>query len=150
MTYVGFEPTIPASERAKTVHAFDCAATVTGSRKTLRSGKYLSSQINFEQTQNYWVFGLCPSSDIPETREHNVSEPGSVSVLRWWGRRLLVISNKSSRGKWNIRVQFFCITVFKEIESKRYHEFVLEQEYSRINGGLLNTTDMTEEIKTLP
>jgi hypothetical protein len=28
---MGFEPTIPASERAKTVHALDCAATVTGS-----------------------------------------------------------------------------------------------------------------------
>jgi hypothetical protein len=28
---VGFEPTIPASERAKTVHALDRSATVTGS-----------------------------------------------------------------------------------------------------------------------
>jgi hypothetical protein len=27
---VGFEPTIPASERAKTVHALDSSATVTG------------------------------------------------------------------------------------------------------------------------
>jgi hypothetical protein len=27
---VGFGPTIPASERAKTVHALDCSATVTG------------------------------------------------------------------------------------------------------------------------
>jgi hypothetical protein len=32
-------------------------------------------------TQNYWVFGLCPSSGILETRKHNVSETGSVSVL---------------------------------------------------------------------
>jgi hypothetical protein len=31
---------------------------------------------------NYWVFGLCPSSGILETRKHNVSETGSVSVLR--------------------------------------------------------------------
>jgi hypothetical protein len=30
MPYVGFEPTIPASERAKTVHALDRSATVTG------------------------------------------------------------------------------------------------------------------------
>jgi hypothetical protein len=30
MPYVGFEPTIPASERAKTFHALDRAATVTG------------------------------------------------------------------------------------------------------------------------
>jgi hypothetical protein len=27
--YVGFEPMIPASERAKTVHALDCSDTVT-------------------------------------------------------------------------------------------------------------------------
>jgi hypothetical protein len=31
-------------------------------------------------TQNYWVFGLCPSSGVPKTREHKVSESGSVSV----------------------------------------------------------------------
>jgi hypothetical protein len=30
MPCVGFEPTIPASERAKTVHALHCSATVTG------------------------------------------------------------------------------------------------------------------------
>jgi hypothetical protein len=30
MPWVGFEPTLPASERAKTVHALDRAATVTG------------------------------------------------------------------------------------------------------------------------
>jgi hypothetical protein len=30
MSYVGFEPTIPASERAKTVHALDRSATVIG------------------------------------------------------------------------------------------------------------------------
>jgi hypothetical protein len=30
MSYVGFEPTIPASERPTTVHALDRAATVTG------------------------------------------------------------------------------------------------------------------------
>jgi hypothetical protein len=33
-------------------------------------------------TQDYWVFRLCPSSAILKTREHNVSENGSVSVLR--------------------------------------------------------------------
>jgi hypothetical protein len=32
--------------------------------------------------QNYWGFGLCSSSGIVETRKHNVSETGSVSVLR--------------------------------------------------------------------
>jgi hypothetical protein len=32
--------------------------------------------------QNYWVFGLCPLSGILKTKEHKVSETGSVSVLR--------------------------------------------------------------------
>jgi hypothetical protein len=35
--------------------------------------------------KNYRVFVLCPSSGIIETREHNVSETASVSVLRWEG-----------------------------------------------------------------
>jgi hypothetical protein len=30
MPFVGFEPTIPVSERAKTVHALDRSVTVTG------------------------------------------------------------------------------------------------------------------------
>jgi hypothetical protein len=34
-------------------------------------------------TQNYWVFGLCPSSCILKTREHNVLETGYVSILEW-------------------------------------------------------------------
>jgi hypothetical protein len=33
-------------------------------------------------TQNYCVFGLCPSSGVLETRKHDVSETGSVSVLK--------------------------------------------------------------------
>jgi hypothetical protein len=35
-------------------------------------------------TQNYWVFGLFPLSSILETRKHNISESGPVSIL-WWG-----------------------------------------------------------------
>jgi hypothetical protein len=34
------------------------------------------------KTQNYLVFGLCSLSGILETRRHNVSETGYVSVLR--------------------------------------------------------------------
>jgi hypothetical protein len=36
-------------------------------------------------TQNYWVFGLFSSSGILGTRRHDVSETGSVSVLRCGG-----------------------------------------------------------------
>jgi hypothetical protein len=27
-------------------------------------------------TQNYWVFGLCPNSDVVKTRNHDISETG--------------------------------------------------------------------------
>jgi hypothetical protein len=37
-------------------------------------------------TQNYWVFGLFPLPGILETRKHDVSETGSVSVFRWGGK----------------------------------------------------------------
>jgi hypothetical protein len=40
---------------------------------------------------NYWVLGRCPSSGILKTRKHNVSEIGSVSVLRSEGRHLLFL-----------------------------------------------------------
>jgi hypothetical protein len=36
-------------------------------------------------TQNYWVFAIFASSGILGTRKHNVSETGSVSVLRCVG-----------------------------------------------------------------
>jgi hypothetical protein len=36
-------------------------------------------------THNYWFLGLFPSSSIVENRKHDVSETGSVSVLRWGG-----------------------------------------------------------------
>jgi hypothetical protein len=47
-------------------------------------------------TQNYWAFGLNPSSGIVETRKHNVSETASVSALRFeWLK--LALSNVSNR-----------------------------------------------------
>jgi hypothetical protein len=33
-------------------------------------------------TQNYWDFGLCPSSGMLKAREHDISGTGSGSVLR--------------------------------------------------------------------
>jgi hypothetical protein len=33
--------------------------------------------------QNYWVFGLLPTSGILEHRKHDVSETGYVAVVRW-------------------------------------------------------------------
>jgi hypothetical protein len=42
--------------------------------------------LNRSTAQNYWVFGLFPSSGILETRKRDVSETGSVCVLRWEGK----------------------------------------------------------------
>jgi hypothetical protein len=37
--------------------------------------------------QSYWAyFGLYPSSGMWKTKDHNVSETESVSVLRWMGQ----------------------------------------------------------------
>jgi hypothetical protein len=35
-------------------------------------------------TQNYWVFGLCASSGIPETRKHKVTVTEPVPI-KWDG-----------------------------------------------------------------
>jgi hypothetical protein len=47
----------------------------------------LSLDQHIYYNQNYWVFGLFSSSDILETRKHDVSETGSVSVFRWRGEK---------------------------------------------------------------
>jgi hypothetical protein len=44
MSCVGFKPTIPTSERAKTVHALDRSATVTG---MLSLGAYLYLNVTY-------------------------------------------------------------------------------------------------------
>jgi hypothetical protein len=51
-------------------------------------------------TQNYWVFGLCPVSHILKTREHNISETGSVSILMWGGHTYSVGSLKAWVVQW--------------------------------------------------
>jgi hypothetical protein len=43
---------------------------------------FRSNENVMENTQDYWVVWTFPSSGILETREHDVSETGSVSVLR--------------------------------------------------------------------
>jgi hypothetical protein len=40
------------------------------------------SSMNIHYTQNHWVFVLCPSSGILNTRKQNVLETGSVCVFR--------------------------------------------------------------------
>jgi hypothetical protein len=51
-------------------------------------------------TQNYWVWGLCPAPGILETRKHKVSVTGSVSVLRGGGGGV-TYSVRSGRKGWS-------------------------------------------------
>jgi hypothetical protein len=47
-----------------------------------RGGCFSKRTKRHGDTQNYWGFGLFPSSGILRNRKHDVSETGSVSVLR--------------------------------------------------------------------
>jgi hypothetical protein len=51
--------------------------------------KVICTYIGVYNSENYWVFGLFPSFGILKTVKHNVSETGSVSVLRGRERHLL-------------------------------------------------------------
>jgi hypothetical protein len=56
MSSVGFEPTIPAFGRAKTVHALDRAATVIGSGVTLLSKQLQICQLFLTVTERGLYF----------------------------------------------------------------------------------------------
>jgi hypothetical protein len=66
-------------------------------QKSLHYGHFICNKLRILKASekcwtwagNYCVFGPLPSSGILETRKNNVSETGSVSVLRWGGRHLL-------------------------------------------------------------
>jgi hypothetical protein len=52
-------------------------------------------------TQKYWVSELCPSSIVLNTGKHNVSETGTISVLRWEGGDTLLGSlEKANLNHW--------------------------------------------------
>jgi hypothetical protein len=90
MPFVGFEPMIPASERAKTVHALDCSTTVTGAKH------YYSVEINGgELNSNSWVANTClvgkvvflNSDETNSSGEFNYETPRFVTVFtrgRYW------------------------------------------------------------------
>jgi hypothetical protein len=61
MPRVGFGPTTPVYERAKTVHALDRAATVIGSHLYLALYKYLPMTFNFITSLLFLIFFIiCP------------------------------------------------------------------------------------------
>jgi hypothetical protein len=70
-----------------------------------------------------WDFELCPMSSILKTWEHNTSETGSVSVLRWGGRHLLScvpyieLTSISDFGNWNLQFKKCCVLLFLEYQT---------------------------------
>jgi hypothetical protein len=70
----------PSNGRLFWLHSHDtnvCTCPTESERK--RNGDSFNC---YYYSQNYWVFGLLPSSGILENRKHDVSETGSVSALR--------------------------------------------------------------------
>jgi hypothetical protein len=57
-----------------------CCANHTEHASALCVGK-TNILITEHNTQNHWVCGLCPSSGVSKSRNHSVSETGTVSVL---------------------------------------------------------------------
>jgi hypothetical protein len=71
MPRVGFEPTIPAFERAKTVHALDSTATVIGSnsRQVIRISNLLVLKLQaMGRESNRTVVGSCTHLRDQQTR----------------------------------------------------------------------------------
>jgi hypothetical protein len=56
---------------------------------------------SFTTTQNSWISGLCPPPGILNTRKHDVSETGCVSVLRWGGGETPTLLGPLERAKGN-------------------------------------------------
>jgi hypothetical protein len=74
-------------------------------------------------TQIYWVFGLCPSSGIlKNTGEHNVSETGSVYVLRW-GRETSTQLGPLERANLNHWTTYFHLLFLVSGLCMIYHNF---------------------------
>jgi hypothetical protein len=70
--------------------------------------------------QSYWAyFGLYPSSGMWKTKDHNVSETGSVSVIRWMGQdkpTQLGPLKRASLNHWTMFLIIFkCVWCTREI-----------------------------------
>jgi hypothetical protein len=78
VTPTEFDTAISELKRTQNIHHLHCPFTSTDIT-IMMTIRVLTMVYN---TQNYWVFGLFPSSGILQTRKHNVSKTVSLSVLR--------------------------------------------------------------------
>jgi hypothetical protein len=80
-------------------------------------------------TQNYWIFGLCPSSGILETRKH-VSETGSVSAFRWDGRTPTQLGplERANLNHWTMTIPWsyacFFVLLYLTVRCPGVHSYV--------------------------
>jgi hypothetical protein len=79
MPWVGFEPTIPASERSKTVHALERSATVTGLIKFTQTKIWLTYK---EKARSEWSKYLCGKSILLCLEVWKLKE--MVSWIKHW------------------------------------------------------------------
>jgi hypothetical protein len=69
------------SNRFAALENLDTEVDINKAWETVRENVKISAKESLG-SQNYWVFGLFPSSSIVENRKHDVSKAGSVSILR--------------------------------------------------------------------
>jgi hypothetical protein len=77
MEYIG-DMILQNVPKVRATHCVPLELSMWGS--VARSNECFGS-IGMGNFLDHWIFGSCPSSSILETREHNVLETGSVSVL---------------------------------------------------------------------
>jgi hypothetical protein len=107
MSRVGFEPTIPVFEQAKTVHALDCAATVIVSGYNNNNNNSDSSELT----------NSLPTQLNPED-EHNI-------FLMKVGTRLRDHAVYAEDRKLNVPLLFYSVPRFVAVTRSR-----LEREFS--------------------
>jgi hypothetical protein len=90
MPWVGFKPTIPVFERAKTVHALDSAATVTGRPGSIPVQNYRQSESFTKNTEIGNVHCKCVNwgSCRPDNARPRVADGGDYSWCEWWKVKL--------------------------------------------------------------
>jgi hypothetical protein len=103
MPYVGFEPTIPASERAKTVHALARSATVTGSCNTTAAKTEKFHTANSKSSTEYdpgSVLPICDNWSTVYLEKLTVAQLVQKLPTLHGSRR--TVSASTSNGHWKI------------------------------------------------
>jgi hypothetical protein len=143
MPWVGFEPTIPASERVKTVHVLDRAATVTWWKYT----QYVIKFPNFLNSSFLFFSASILSSNIfldilfPKTSKHvpHNGRPSSIPIKQ---ERNAIIFKLDTRWRWEV---FFMHWIF--LPTVKEHPYPLDR---RLDGPQNRRGHCREQKNPLP